>query len=142
MSRAAPFITIPRDAALASHSKCINNIVFAAFAPQDEIRTSNALIMTVPQAKGLEFDDVFLFNFFQDSVADASEWRVLNQFVEDVRERQQVCAATRKCFNHHFSASVAPEVLTTLLLAFKLCTHHAHNVHHMPPTVHKCSLSL
>lgn len=41
--------------------------------------------MTVPQAKGLEFDDVFLFNFFDDSPADAAEWRVLNDFVEDLK---------------------------------------------------------
>lgn len=43
--------------------------------------------MTVPQAKGLEFDDVFLFNFFHDSPADASEWRVLNGFVEELKQQ-------------------------------------------------------
>lgn len=28
---------------------------------------SNALILTIYESKGLEFDDVFLFNFFADS---------------------------------------------------------------------------
>ena len=33
--------------------------------------------MTVAQAKGLEFDDVFLWDFFNESPAD---WRPLNNF--------------------------------------------------------------
>ncbi|EFJ46590.1 hypothetical protein VOLCADRAFT_93059 [Volvox carteri f. nagariensis] len=43
--------------------------------PQD-IQDSNAIIMTVPQAKGLEFDDVIIVDFFNDCDAN-SEWRVL-----------------------------------------------------------------
>lgn len=50
-----------------------------------EIRNSNALIMTIPQAKGLEFDDVFLVDFFANSPASAAEWRVLNAFCERLR---------------------------------------------------------
>lgn len=38
-----------------------------------------ALVMTVYEAKGLEFDDVLLYNFFQDSPAD-KEWNVLDSF--------------------------------------------------------------
>lgn len=40
-------------------------------------------ILTVPQSKGLEFDDVFLLNFFTHSPAK-EEWRVLLQYLEDV----------------------------------------------------------
>ncbi|GFH16322.1 uncharacterized protein HaLaN_12717, partial [Haematococcus lacustris] len=50
-----------------------------------EIQASNAIVMTVPQAKGLEFDDVFLLDFFTNSPAPAAEWRVLNAFMEDLQ---------------------------------------------------------
>ena len=42
------------------------------------LRESNAIILTVAQAKGLEFDDVFLIDFFKNSKA-TKEWRALNQ---------------------------------------------------------------
>ncbi|KAI0327262.1 hypothetical protein GY45DRAFT_1428013 [Cubamyces sp. BRFM 1775] len=35
------------------------------------------LILTLYESKGLEFNDVLLFNFFEDSTADASQWRVV-----------------------------------------------------------------
>ena len=37
----------------------------------------SALVLTVFEAKGLEFDDVFLYNFFTDSPADERTWRVV-----------------------------------------------------------------
>ena len=37
----------------------------------------SALTLTIFEAKGLEFDDVFLFNFFADSPADERTWRVI-----------------------------------------------------------------
>ncbi|KAK9827525.1 hypothetical protein WJX74_008224 [Apatococcus lobatus] len=46
------------------------------------LQQSRALVMTVPQAKGLEFDDVFLLDFFADSPANA-EWRVLLHYLEE-----------------------------------------------------------
>ena len=42
------------------------------------LRDTNALILTVPQSKGLEFDDVFIVNFFSESNCK-EEWRVLLQ---------------------------------------------------------------
>eukprot|EP00951_Prasinocladus_malaysianus_P035158 scaffold360107_cov49-Prasinocladus_malaysianus.AAC.1 len=42
--------------------------------------------MTVSQSKGLEFDDVFLVDFFQDSPADA-EWRLLQTYLEEVNDQ-------------------------------------------------------
>ncbi|KAI6110793.1 hypothetical protein EDD16DRAFT_1710655 [Pisolithus croceorrhizus] len=36
-----------------------------------------AVILTLQESKGLEFDDVFLYNFFEDSAAPLSQWRVL-----------------------------------------------------------------
>lgn len=38
------------------------------------------LVMTVLEVKGLEFDDVLLYNFFTDSPAGAM-WRVVNEYV-------------------------------------------------------------
>ncbi|KAH9949530.1 hypothetical protein B0H21DRAFT_881892 [Amylocystis lapponica] len=42
------------------------------------------IIMTLYESKGLEFDDVLLYNFFEDSPANASQWRVvLSSLPED-----------------------------------------------------------
>jgi len=38
------------------------------------------LCLTVYEAKGLEFDDVILFNFFRDSKCD-SQWKLLNDVI-------------------------------------------------------------
>ncbi|XP_038665773.1 TPR and ankyrin repeat-containing protein 1-like isoform X2 [Scyliorhinus canicula] len=38
-----------------------------------------ALVLTIYEAKGLEFDDVLLYNFFTNSEAD-KEWRVISSF--------------------------------------------------------------
>ncbi|RDB28998.1 TPR and ankyrin repeat-containing protein 1 [Hypsizygus marmoreus] len=35
------------------------------------------LIMTLYESKGLEFNDVLLFNFFEDSTVDLSQWRII-----------------------------------------------------------------
>ncbi|KAF8491287.1 hypothetical protein JB92DRAFT_2753228 [Gautieria morchelliformis] len=43
------------------------------------------LIMTLYEAKGLEFNDVLLYNFFTDSMAALPEWRVVLNVVEDGR---------------------------------------------------------
>lgn len=74
-----------------------------------EIRSSNALIMTIPQAKGLEFDDVFLVDFFANSPAPPSEWRVLNSFYDmlftAVGDKQALAVCI---FNHAFKNWLPP----------------------------------
>ncbi|XP_072268229.1 TPR and ankyrin repeat-containing protein 1 [Pyxicephalus adspersus] len=40
---------------------------------------SLALVLTIYEAKGLEFDDVLLYNFFTDSEA-SKEWRIISSF--------------------------------------------------------------
>ncbi|KAG2034062.1 hypothetical protein BDR03DRAFT_993883 [Suillus americanus] len=40
------------------------------------------MIMTLHDSKGLEFDDVLLYNFFEDSAIDASRWEVVLDGVE------------------------------------------------------------
>ncbi|XP_061181485.1 TPR and ankyrin repeat-containing protein 1-like [Saccostrea echinata] len=39
------------------------------------------LILTIYEAKGLEFDDILLYNFFKDSQA-TKEWRVVTEYLE------------------------------------------------------------
>ncbi|VDH90337.1 Hypothetical predicted protein [Mytilus galloprovincialis] len=50
---------------------------------------SNALILTIYEAKGLEFDDVLLYNVFKHSKA-SKDWRVVTSFIKDVRKSQSV----------------------------------------------------
>lgn len=52
-----------------------------------------ALVMTVYEAKGLEFDDVLLYNFFRDSPAD-KEWSVLDSFRLDPALSRKLESAT------------------------------------------------
>ncbi|KAJ7836348.1 hypothetical protein B0H14DRAFT_2794293 [Mycena olivaceomarginata] len=43
------------------------------------------LIMTLYESKGLEFNDVLLYNFFEDSTVDAAQWRVVLNALETNR---------------------------------------------------------
>ncbi|CAD8159005.1 unnamed protein product [Paramecium pentaurelia] len=40
----------------------------------------NALVLTIYEAKGLEFDDVILYNFFNDCPTSVDDWKILNEF--------------------------------------------------------------
>ncbi|EIN13313.1 P-loop containing nucleoside triphosphate hydrolase protein [Punctularia strigosozonata HHB-11173 SS5] len=54
-------------------------------AARDKLRTRAGdvgLIMTIPESKGLEFNDVLLYNFFEDSTVDAARWRVILNAVD------------------------------------------------------------
>ncbi|CAD8105849.1 unnamed protein product [Paramecium sonneborni] len=42
------------------------------------IELQNILCLTIYEAKGLEFDDVILFNFFHDSTASIKDWESIN----------------------------------------------------------------
>ena len=44
----------------------------------------NMLCLTVYECKGLEFDEVILFNFFQDSKC-VNQWKLLNDVVSEER---------------------------------------------------------
>ncbi|KAL4457799.1 hypothetical protein ABPG75_012664 [Micractinium tetrahymenae] len=48
----------------------------------------DAVVMTVPQAKGLEFNDVFILNFFADSPCK-EEWRILLQYLAELEEKEK-----------------------------------------------------
>ncbi|KAH8101589.1 hypothetical protein BXZ70DRAFT_104267, partial [Cristinia sonorae] len=59
-------------------------------AARDKLRAqvgNIGLILTLYESKGLEFDDVLLYNFFEDSTVDLSQWRVvLNVLPGDARQ--------------------------------------------------------
>ncbi|NXU87811.1 TRNK1 protein, partial [Xiphorhynchus elegans] len=44
---------------------------------------SLALVLTIYEAKGLEFDDVLLYNFFTDSEA-SKEWKIISSYTPDL----------------------------------------------------------
>lgn len=46
----------------------------------------DAVVLTIYESKGLEFDDVLLYNFFKDSQAE-SEWRVVTGIIEELMKR-------------------------------------------------------
>ncbi|KAJ3410070.1 hypothetical protein HDV05_004115 [Chytridiales sp. JEL 0842] len=52
-----------------------------------EIKAEFALIMTVEQAKGMEFRDVVLYNLFSDSPANSQKWRIFLANVPDNTEK-------------------------------------------------------
>ncbi|KAJ3514932.1 hypothetical protein NLJ89_g2078 [Agrocybe chaxingu] len=58
-------------------------------AARQELRTQVGeigLIMTLYESKGLEFDDVLLYKFFEDSTVDFSQWRVVLSLLEKTNE--------------------------------------------------------
>ncbi|KOO22984.1 lupus brain antigen 1-like protein [Chrysochromulina tobinii] len=79
----------------------------------------SALTLTIFEAKGLEFDDVFLFNFFADSPADDRTWRVITSSwarsrdesptdTAAARERERASGRER-CSERASAADVADE---------------------------------
>ncbi|KAL8569952.1 hypothetical protein ACOMHN_056384 [Nucella lapillus] len=51
------------------------------------------LVLTIYEAKGLEFDDVLLYNFFKDSEAE-KEWRVVTEFLERLSKKEAVASSS------------------------------------------------
>ncbi|KAH8984683.1 hypothetical protein EDB92DRAFT_2117026 [Lactarius akahatsu] len=64
------------------------------------------LIMTLYESKGLEFNDVLLYNFFEDSTVDVSQWRVVLNAV-DRAQREKIPAPT---FDESRHAGVCSEL--------------------------------
>ncbi|KAI0258666.1 hypothetical protein BC834DRAFT_835038 [Gloeopeniophorella convolvens] len=64
------------------------------------------LIMTLYESKGLEFNDVLLYNFFEDSAVDVSQWRVILNAVEKA-QRAKIPAPT---FDESRHAGVCSEL--------------------------------
>ncbi|XP_062607408.1 TPR and ankyrin repeat-containing protein 1-like [Saccostrea cucullata] len=78
-----------------------SNIEFGAhqaiLVVNDESRDSlpeelqHGIVLTIYEAKGLEFDDILLYNFFKDSQA-GKEWRVVTSFLDELlsEENEQI----------------------------------------------------
>ena len=54
------------------------------------------LCLTVYEAKGLEFDDVILFNFFDFGEAEQSHWKLLNDIALKVSDRESINTAVEE----------------------------------------------
>lgn len=62
---------------------------------------------TIYESKGLEFTDVLLYNFFEDSKVSASQWRIVLNAIEDWADFERVALPTFEAIKH---ASVCNEV--------------------------------
>lgn len=49
-----------------------------------------AITLTIFEAKGLEFDDVLIYNFFTDSLVDEKGWRVVTSYLEMPGNKKQI----------------------------------------------------
>ncbi|GJE94213.1 hypothetical protein PsYK624_103810 [Phanerochaete sordida] len=49
------------------------------------------LILTLYESKGLEFNDVLLYNFFEDSTVELSQWRVVLNALDDSLKKRLKC---------------------------------------------------
>ena len=68
--------------------------------------TDSAIVLTVFEAKGLEFDDVLLWNFFSDGPAD-DEWRAVYDYHLKKTERDAASAASAAAVAHPAAAAAA-----------------------------------
>ncbi|XP_074641148.1 TPR and ankyrin repeat-containing protein 1-like [Tubulanus polymorphus] len=83
---------------LCDHKRDTTHIEFGAhqtiLVANDEARKnlpmelSHGLVLTIFESKGLEFDDVLLYNFFKDSQAH-KEWRVVREFIDEQVKKQK-----------------------------------------------------
>ncbi|KAK0506463.1 hypothetical protein EDD18DRAFT_32642 [Armillaria luteobubalina] len=65
------------------------------------------VVLTVYESKGLEFNDVLLYNFFADSSADLAQWRVVLNAIE---ENKQDLKNPPPRFDHIRHASICNEL--------------------------------
>ncbi|KAI6137065.1 hypothetical protein F5141DRAFT_66436 [Pisolithus sp. B1] len=61
------------------------------------------MIMTLYESKGLEFDDVLLYNFFEDSNVDLSRWRLVLAAIDDAVEGHNLRRQQAPCFERDTS---------------------------------------
>ncbi|KAI5991381.1 hypothetical protein EDC04DRAFT_2587409 [Pisolithus marmoratus] len=75
------------------------------------------LIMTLYDSKGLEFNDVLLYNFFEDSSVDLSRWRLVLAAINGAVEGYKPCQLQAPCFERDESRYVGlcREVSETLI---------------------------
>lgn len=48
------------------------------------------MCLTVYEAKGLEFNDVIIYNFFDEGETNSSQWRLLNDLVYKTELRPKI----------------------------------------------------
>lgn len=60
---------------------CNQAIIVRSDQSKDEIKQilKSAIVFTIYEVKGLEFEDVFLYNFFADTPLDEKQWRIISR---------------------------------------------------------------
>ncbi|KAI9453660.1 hypothetical protein BJY52DRAFT_1288007 [Lactarius psammicola] len=75
-------------------------------AAREKLRKQVGNIGPLYESKGLEFNDVLLYNFFEDSAVDVSQWRVILNAI-DRAQREKIPAPT---FDENRHAGVCSEL--------------------------------
>ncbi|KAG6332615.1 hypothetical protein ID866_6474 [Astraeus odoratus] len=65
---------------------------------KEKLRQQVGDIGTLYESKGLEFNDVLLYNFFEDSNVDLSRWRLVLATIDGESEGQDSCQLQAPCF--------------------------------------------
>lgn len=55
---------------------------------QNQVGHDLGLVMTIYESKGLEFNDVLLYNFFEDSEVELSQWRIILRALDECNAPQ------------------------------------------------------
>eukprot|EP00358_Blepharisma_japonicum_P006165 CAMPEP_0202940410 /NCGR_PEP_ID=MMETSP1395-20130829/559_1 /ASSEMBLY_ACC=CAM_ASM_000871 /TAXON_ID=5961 /ORGANISM="Blepharisma japonicum, Strain Stock R1072" /LENGTH=991 /DNA_ID=CAMNT_0049634873 /DNA_START=326 /DNA_END=3298 /DNA_ORIENTATION=- len=85
---------------------------------------NNALCLTVFEAKGLEFDDVILYNFFNDSEISRDKWKILSH-MEKLEDDPNYIPTTLEDLENHLPKLKCKEVIDQSRYSL-LCTELKH----------------
>ena len=72
------------------------------YAPQ------TALVLTIFESKGLEFDEVFIFDFFADSPADEKTWRVITSCLQQQQHQAGTSTGAEAVGRSRLAETVIP----------------------------------
>ncbi|KAA1475419.1 hypothetical protein DENSPDRAFT_842194 [Dentipellis sp. KUC8613] len=85
-SQLTNFFTSNTDAPIElGHEQCILVRDNAALKKLEAEAGNIGVVLTLYESKGLEFDDVILWNFFEDSTVDMNRWRQLIEYALEIR---------------------------------------------------------
>ncbi|KAJ3089837.1 TPR and ankyrin repeat-containing protein 1 [Quaeritorhiza haematococci] len=85
-------------------------------------RFGNAIILTILEAKGLEFDDVLLYNFFKDSEATAETWRLITSYELNIQKQDTQTKVKVHRRHKDFNAKTDSVLMSELKLLYTAVT--------------------
>ncbi|KIY72669.1 hypothetical protein CYLTODRAFT_388217 [Cylindrobasidium torrendii FP15055 ss-10] len=96
------------------HEQCILVRNEKAKEELKEQLQDRGIIMTIYESKGLEFTDVLLYNFFEDSKVSAAQWRIVLNAIDDWTDIERVALPAFEAIKH---ASVCNELKSLYVAA-------------------------